>query len=384
MRAKELMKLKPELEVFLGRFEDCIPYRPSREHLLTYVSGQLGPLERKSVEPIALDAGVAPRTLQEFLSLHRWREDLLAGRIREIVRDEHSARGAIGVIDESGFPKKGKKTPGVQRQYCGQTGKTDNCIVTVDLGYVVGDFHCLVDCDLYVPKSWISDEERRKEARIPEELEFRTKWQIALDLVRRSLADGLPLEWITADELYGRTKDFRNGIADMGLKYAVEVPCSLMGWTRRLARKEEAARRIDELWHRGGPSWEHFRVKDTEKGPEIWDCRVSRLIPQEDDAKGEECWLIVAQNALSGEVKYFISNAPEETKPEVILKVVFSRWHIERIFEDGKGEVGMGHFEVRNYLSLKRHMIITMLSFLFLARSTEMLKEKKSSFRFVR
>lgn len=384
MNAKELLKLKPKLEGFLSRFDDCFSYTPSRKHLLTYVHGQLGPLERKSVEPIALDAGVPPRSLQEFLSIHRWREDAVAKRIREIVRLEHSSRGAIGIIDETGFPKKGKKTPGVQHQYCGQTGKTDNCIVMVDLGYVAEDFHCLVDCDLYVPESWIKDEERRREARIPEELKFRTKGQIALDLIRRTMADGVPLEWITADELYGRDKNFRNGLDSMGLLYVVEIPCSLMGWTKWLAKNEESARRVDELWPRGGPSWELYRVKDTGKGPEVWDCRVSRFITQECDAKAKECWLLVAQNVLSGEVKYFLSNAPEDIKPEVILKVAFTRWRIERIFEDGKGEVGMGHFEVRNYLSLKRHMIITMLSFLFLARSTEWLTEKKFSIRSVK
>lgn len=384
MKAKELLKLGPELEDFLSRFDDCFPYTPSRKHLHTYVEGQLGPLERKSVEPIALDAGVPPRSLQEFLSIHRWREDLVAKRTREIVGTEHRSRGAIGVIDETGFPKKGKKTPGVQRQYCGQTGKTDNCIVTVDLGYVTKDFHCLVDCDLYVPESWTRDEERRREARIPDELKFRTKGQIALDLIRRTIADGVPLEWITADELYGRSKDFRNGVASLGLLYVVEIPRSQMGWTKWLAQKEEPARRADELWHRGGPSWDSYRIKDTEKGPEVWDCRVSRFITQESEAKGQECWLIVAKNVLSGEVKYFLSNAPEDTKPEVILKVAFTRWRIERIFEDGKGEVGMGHFEVRNYRSLQRHMIITMLSFLFLARSTEWLTEKKFSCRFVK
>jgi SRSO17 transposase len=235
-----------------------------------------------------------------------------------------------------------------------------------------------------VPDAWIKDGGRRREARIPDDLEFRTKLGIALALLKRSMSDGVHLEWVTADEFCGRSKDFRNGIAALGPRFAVEIPYSLMGRTKRLARKGKEARRVDELWLRGGPSWEHFHVKDTEKGPEVWDCRISRFLPQENGVNGEECWLIVAQNALSGEVKYFLSNAPEDIKPEVIMKVVFSRWHIERIFEDAKGEVGMGHFEVHNYLSLKRHMIITMLSFLFLARSTGKLREKKFSFRFVK
>jgi len=379
MEAKELLKLKPELKKFLKRFDDCIQTRASRKHLMTYVSGQLGNLERKSAEPIALAASVPPRTLQEFLSIHNWNDNMVLRRVMEIVEKEHSVKDAIGVIDETGFPKKGKKTPGVERQYCGETGKIDNCVVTVNLGYVADNFHCLVNSEVYFPKNWIDDKERRIEAKVPDGLKFRTKIEIALDLLRESVKNGLKLSWVSADELYGRSSDFRKGVVELSLNYVVEVPCSIQGWLRRPRSVIRKAKRIDKLWVSYGASWQMFRVKDTERGPEIWNVRAARFFPHEDQRYGEEGWLLAAQNVLSGEVKYFLSSAPSDTPVETMLRVAFNRWHIERIFEDGKGEVGMGHFEVRNYLSLKRHLIITMLSFLFLAGSTNRLKkwEKK-------
>lgn len=383
MEARALLELKPGLEQFLDRFKDCIKTEPSREHVLTYVSGQLSDLERKSVEPIALASGVPPRTLQDFLSDYCWDEDRVAKRVREIIVCDHAFEGAIGVIDETSFAKKGKKTPGIQRQYCGETGKRDNCVVTVNLGYVADDFHALVDSDLYLPKSWISDPARCREARIPESTPFRTKLTIAVDLVRRSLADGLQLTWVTADEFYGRSKEFRKGIVDLGLQYVVEIPCSLHGWTRRGDARTRSASRVDELWRRRGFSWSLFRVKETQKGPEVWRGRVTRFFPQDGHQPGEECWLLAVQNVLSGETKYFLSSAPPTTAPETLLRVAFSRWRIERIFQDGKGEVGMGDFEVRTYVGLKRHLILTMLSFLFLSKSTSRLRGEKKRYYFL-
>ena len=158
MDIKELRSLKPPLDRFAREFDDCISTAPSRRHLLRYMRGQLGPLERKSIEPIALDAEVPVRTLQEFLSIHRWDEDAVALRLRELAVRDHFDPNGIGVIDETSFVKKGAKTAGVQRQYCGHTGKVENCVVTVHLGYVTSDFHALVDGDLYLPEeSWAED-----------------------------------------------------------------------------------------------------------------------------------------------------------------------------------------------------------------------------------
>lgn len=398
MKTKELKEIRRNLDVFLKEFDDCIKTAPSREHLRTYTGGQLSDLERKSVEPIALDAGVPPRTLQCFMSLHKWNEGAVRERVQDIVMRDHAADNAIALIDETSFPKKGDKTAGVQRQYCGATGKTDNCVVTVDLGYTDGDFHTLVDSDLYLPKeTWDEDRERCRDAGIPDEVVYREKWAVALDLLKRSQENGMRFKWLTADELYGGCGAFRSGVSALGVRYVVEIPRNTYGWLSRpptvgpanssgrgrkrtrvtLSPKAPAARRVDELWLRGGPSWEAFHIKDTEKGPMVWEARIGDIWVPENGLPAQKRRLIVARNVIDNEIKYFLCDAPKNTPVETLLHVAFSRWRIERIFQDAKGEVGLDHFEVRNYLPLKRHMILSMVSLLFLMRETKRLREKK-------
>ena len=224
-------------------------------------------------------------------------------------------------------------TAGVQRQYCGSTGKIDNCVVSVHLGYVNGDFHSLIDGDLFLPEeSWSQDRDRCRAANIPDDVVYRPKWQIALDLLRRSRNDGVEFDWITADEFYGRTIEFRNAVSDMGINYVIEIPSNLSGWTRtpgieapgailpsgrrsrkaRLAAEEKPARSVSELWERGGPSWQTYQIKKTQKGPEIWHVRETRFFPNNGGVPGRDSRLIIARNALSGEVKYFLSDAGPE------------------------------------------------------------------------
>ena len=363
MDIRQLGELRGRLDEFVGEFDDCIKTRPSREHLRTYVNGQLGPLDRKSVEPIALDAGVPPRSLQEFLSLHRWDHEKTRRRVKELVVRRHASDRAVAVIDETSFAKKGDDTCGIQPQWCGETGKIDNCVVTVHIGYATDDFHALVDCDLFLPKkTWGTD----------------PKWRIAVDLLKRTVADGVRFKYAVADELYGRTCGFRQELADLGLLYVVEIPRSTKGWTAaRSGGGELAPRRVEALWKRGGPSWEAFHVKDTEKGPVVWKVRAVRFRPLEEEVAGDEGWLIVARNVLTDEVKYFLSNAPERTRRETMLRVAFTRWHVEKLFKESKGEVGLGHFEVRRYLPVMRHLILSMASLLFLVEQTERLRGGK-------
>jgi SRSO17 transposase len=365
----------------------------------TYVGGQVSQLERKNAAKIALDANVPPRSMQEFLEIHRWDEQAVADRLPQLVMERHADPNAIGVIDETSFAKKGDKTAGVQRQYCGATGKIDNCVVTVDLGYVAGDFHALIGTELYVPEAWLANRERCREAGIPDEVVYRPKWRIAVDILRHTLANGVHLKYLTADEAYGRCGEFRALVGGMGLLYVVEVPCSLSGWTKRprvveptdaarglgrrrlkprLAATARRPRRVDALWKRGGPSWKAFHVKNSQKGPVVWEARAVRFFPWADGLPGEEVWLLVARNVLDGEVKYFLSNAPKDTPAEVLLHVAFSRVHVELLFKESKGQVGLDHFEVQHYRPLMRHLILAMVSQLFLAEQTERLRGGKS------
>ncbi len=199
----QIRRLEPKLAKFIDLIHDCFDRKDTRAHLGVYVRGQLSDLPEKSVEPIALDAGVPPRTLQEFLSQHRWQEDRLCERLQQLVAAEHEGPHIIGSFDETSDPKKGDKTPGVQKQWCGRLGKTENCVVTVHLSFAREDFHCLLDGELYLPESWDADRDRCREAGIPDTVTYRPKWKIALELYDRAIGNGLRFDWLTFDEGYG-------------------------------------------------------------------------------------------------------------------------------------------------------------------------------------
>lgn len=369
MDIETLKGLRADLDTFLSEFDLCFRSDEARTHLGTYVRGQLGPLPRKSLEPIALEAGVPPRSLQQFLGLLSWDAEAFARTMRKLVARDHADADAIGVIDGTDYVKQGKKTVGVQPQYCGEMGKVQNCVATVHLDYVNRTgFHTLVDSDIYLPESWTSDAERRAAAGIPSDLEHRTKWRIALSLIARTMADGVPLRWITADEDFGRVSGFLDAVALMGLYYVVEIPKSVEGWTAHRKRAGRRPTRVDNMWRRGGPSWATYHVKDTGKGPVVWNARANRFVVNADEQRREQ-WLVVAENVLTGETKYFLSNAPKETTTATLLTVAFSRWNVERSFEDAKQEVGLGHFEVRSYKAVQRHLAVSMASLLFLKRA---------------
>jgi SRSO17 transposase len=403
MDSNQIRQLEPKLAHFLNHFADCFSRKDTRAHLGVYVRGQLSDLPEKSVEPIALEADVAPRTLQEFLSQLKWEEDRLRDRLQRLVAVEHQGPHTIGLFDETGDPKKGDKTPGVQKQWCGRLGKTENCVVTVHLGLARGDFHCLLDGELFLPESWDADRDRCREAGIPDEMVYRPKWKIALELYDRAVKNGLRFDWLTFDEGYGGKPEWLRALATRQQRYVAEVPRSLSGWldpprvvTRpyhknrrgrgrkvpRLASGSRPARRVDELLNdprlRDQP-WQRFRVKDGEKGPMVWECKhVMLTVKGADGLPGETLHLLVARDVLDpDEVKFFVSNAPPGTGMGTLLLVAFSRWRVERCFEDQKSEIGLDQYEGRRYLGLKRHLILSAVSYLFLAQVRQELRGEK-------
>ena len=403
MDVQEIRKLKPELTRYLKRFASCFARKDTRAHLPVYVEGQLSDLPRKSVEPIALAAEVPVRTLQEFLSQHRWDEDAVRKRLQEMVASEHRGKHSIGIVDDTSDVKKGNKTPGVQRQWCGCRGKTENCIVTVHLAYAVDDFHCLLDGELFLPESWSEDRDRCREAGIPDEMTYRPKWEIALEQYDRARAHGIEFEWLTFDEGYGAKTPFLRALDDRGQQFVAEVPVSMTGWLElpkvtsrrsagtgrprrvpRLTKDSPRPERIDVLLEehpvlRDQP-WHRYRVKDGEKGPMVWEAKHATIIrPNEDRLPGEALHLLIARNVLNeDEVKFFFSNAPPETPVTTLLLVAFSRWRVERCFQDQKQDIGLDAWEGRRYLGLKRHLILSSVSYLFLARTRMKLRGGKS------
>ena len=359
-----------------------------------YISGQLSDIPEKSVEPIAINAGVPVRTLQEFLSQHHWDDDRVRDRLQHIVRDEHAGPNSIGIFDETSDVKKGDKTPGVQRQWCGAVGKKENCIVTVHLAYARDGFHCLLDGELYLPESWSEDRDRCREAGIPDDMVYRPKWKIALELYDRATGNGLHFDWMTFDEGYGSKPEFLRELSARNQKFVGEVPRNFMGWikaprvvtrtyrkhgrgrgrkTPRLASGSPPARRVDAMLDADGfgdQPWVRWRVKDGHKGPMVWEVKHLRFHPVDADGlPGEPLHLIVARDVLNpGELKFFVSNAPAGTSVQTMLLVAFSRWRVERCFEDQKSEIGLDQYEGRRYQGLKRHLILSCVSYLFLSR----------------
>ncbi len=404
MDAKLIRGLQPMLARFLKRFDDCFARKDTRAHLTVYVNGQLSDLPRKSVEPIALASGVPVRTLQEFLSQHRWLEDLARNRLQQIVAEDHSHPHSVGVIDETSFVKQGNKTPGVQRQYLGTIGKQENGIVTVHLAYAADDFHCLLDGELFLPESWAGDPARCREAQIPEGMTYRPKTEIALELYDRARANGVRFAWLTFDEWYGGKPAFLRALDGREQRFVAEVPRILMGWivpprvtsrpfrrgrgrgrkTPRIVSGSRPAIRVENMLKYApelqDQEWVRYRVKDGHKGPILWEVKRVPFFLQGPDGLPTGPWhLMVARSVLDpAEIKFFVSNASPETSAGPILLAAFSRWRVERCFEDDKGEVGLAHYEGRRYPGLKRHLILSSISYLFLAETKQRLREKKS------
>lgn len=404
MDEKQIQRLKPTLQRYLTQFDDCFARKDTRSHLPVYVQGQLSDLVDKSVAPIAAKAGTAPRTLQEFLSLLCWDHQRMRDRLEQIVATEHSATHSLGLLDETSFVKRGDKTPGVKRQWCGAVGKTENCIVTVHLGYAAGDFHCLLDSELFLPEDWAADRDRCRQAGIPEEMTHRPKWKIGLELFAQARLNGVHFAWLVFDEEYGKVPEFLETLDLLGQRFVGEVPCTFFGWidppqvtnrpyhrgrgrgrkTPRLVSGSRPAQSVQDLLAchpalRGQP-WTLYRVKDGERGPMIWEVKHTPFYPKGPEELPRGPWhLVIARNVLAPkEIKFFLSNAPPETNVSTLLPAGFSRWHVERCFEDSKGEVGLDHYEGRQYLGLKRHLAISAVSYLFLVLVQQDWAGKKS------
>jgi SRSO17 transposase len=397
MTAEQIAALGPALGAFLAPFQECFVGVPSAAHLQTYCRGLLADLPRKSVEPIALAAGTAVRTLQEFLRDHVWDHADVLGRLRRTVAGLQAMRaaddlGTIGIIDETTVAKKGDKTPGVQRMYCGAAGKVENCILTVHLAVARGRFKTLVDADLYIPKSWDADRRRCRAAKIPDSAVHRTKSAMALEQVARARADGLRLDWLGFDEAYGGVPAFLAGLDAAGQRFVGEVPASFRCFTVRPAGRSQAAgyrrrapgKRADSLVRRSPAfrrqEWTAVSLPRQTLAPQVWQAKAARVFPSSGRRRAGEraYWLIVARQPDTGEVKYFVSNAPPDTPVATMVRVGFTRWNVEHCFRAAKSELGLSHFEGRSWVGLMRHMALCLLTMAFAADRAAGLREKKS------
>lgn len=397
MTPDQLIALGAAFASFLRVFEVCIVYRPTVEHLHSYCRGLLSDLPRKSIEPIALACGTAVRTLQEFLRDHvcdhfRMR-DLLQQRLAgHPAMNAADALGTIGVIDETSTAKKGIKTPGVSRQYCGERGKVDNCVVSVHLAVVRGLFKTIVDAALFLPRVWSEDRKRCREAKIPDDLVYRPKWRIALEQVARAVANGLTLDWLTFDEYYGGKPAFLQELDAQGRRYIGEVPrnfrCLMQrpkgkkpkgGWR---GKRADHLARFSSAWNQ--QEWRAITLTRLTLEDQEWEVRAKQVYLNRNQGNRRHremttrtYWLIVARNTETGQMKYFLSNASMDTPLETLLRVAFRRWNVEHTFRVAKSEIGFGHFEGRSYVALMRHQILCLLVLGFVAEHTDRLRGEK-------
>ena len=400
MDVRQIRKVGRALPRFLDEFGDCFGRCDTRRYLRVYVDGQMSELHRKSVEPMALRAGVPPRSLQAFLGLLEWDEDRLVDRLQQHVARDHAHPWAIGVVDETGCGKDGRHTACVQRQWCGSLGKVENCVVSVHTGYAVGGFHCVLDSDLFVSEDWADDPVRRKEVGMPGEVVHRSKPEIALAQINRSLGNGIRVAAWTFDELYGASYGFLDGLDRLGQTYVAEVPCTFSGWVkapavrvrltpremrrkgknRRLPRLSATAASVSEvrnlLVHSPafqGQAWTPIHIKNGEKGANVREVKAVRFFMRRDGLPTRAHWLIVTRDVHRGELKFFVSNASAGVPLEWLLYVAYSRWPIEQCFREEKDELGFDHFEVRSWRSIHRHLYLSQVSHLFMNKMRQQL-----------
>lgn len=404
MDVGQIRKVGRALPRFLNEFGDCFGRCDTRSYLRVYVDGQMSVLHRESVEPMALQAGVPPRSLQAFLSLLEWDEDRLVDRLQQHVARDHAHPWAIGVVDETGCGKDGRHTACVQRQWCGSLGKVENGVVSVHTGYAVGNFHCVLDSDLFVPKDWADDPARRKEVGIPDDVTHRSKPEIALEQMQRALGNGIRVAAWTFDEHYGQSYDFLDGLDRLGQTYVAEVPCTFCGWAkepavlirptpqdrrmgkkRRFPRLSKTAAPVSEvrnLLHHspafGDQAWTPTHIKNGEKGAIVREVKAVRFFMRRDRLPTRAHWLMVTRDPR-GELKFFVSNASSGVPLEWLLYVAYSRWPIEQCFREEKDELGFDHFEVRGWQSIHRHMVLSQVSHLFLNKMRQQLASEESA-----
>jgi SRSO17 transposase len=405
MTQDQIQSLAGEFTVFVRGAAPCLPNRKSRAHLETYARGLLSDLPRKSVEPMALAAGTAVRTLQEFLADYTWDHQRLKRIIQQRIAAEHlpppgpspgeDELGVIGLIDETSVAKRGDKTPGVQRQHCGSTGKIDNCIVTVHLAVRCGTLLAMLDSDLFLPEgSWHEDRGRCEQARIPDEVVYRSKWKIALEQIKGAHGAGVRFDWLTFDEGYGGKPDFLRELQALGQRYVCEVPKNAQCWSRypryKSPTKNYVAQNVETIARHSraftGQKWKRVTLHRQTLAPQRWETKSAQVwlvaqgnadTPHLRRPTDRTFWLIVARNCQTGEMKYFLSNAPVKTKLMTLLKVAFSRWGVEHVFRIAKNEIGFDHYEGRTYQGLIRHMILCQWMLLFVAEQTDKLRGEK-------
>jgi SRSO17 transposase len=344
-----------------GRFTRAEP----RRRALAYLRGLLGNVGRKNGWQLAEHAGErTPDGMQRLMSTAGWDADLVRDDLRGYVVEHLGDPGAVLVVDETGFLKKGTTSVGVQRQYSGTAGKVDNCQLGVFLAYASPKGRAMIDRELYLPKSWTNDPQRCRAARVPEEVGFRTKPQLARVMLERALDAGVPAAWVTADEAYGGNPALRGWLEGRGVWHVLAVKCTEplgvdgpKGPVRISAEQLAAAAPAEQ--------WIACSAGHGAKGRRLYDwIRVELAAPA---TVGMARWLLVRRSRSDGELAFYACYGPTATPLIGLVRVAGIRWAVEEGFEQAKGEVGLDHYEVRRWPGWYRHVTLALLAHAFLA-----------------
>ena len=366
----------------LGRYFDGIgailKRQDRRESFALYAMGLFGDGERKSVEPIASRACGDPALcrayhdrLLHFVGVAPWSDDAVREYAAHYGVDAMTAREPVSdwIVDDTGFPKQGDKSPGVQRQYSGTLGKTGNCQIAVSVTVAAATMHMPVAMDLYLPQSWADDRARCKVAHIPDDVVYRPKWQIALDLIERTVQAGIPRGLLLADSGYGDVSPFRDGIRALGFDYAVDVhhptrvvivcddgsetdPMSVGTVAEVIG--ERSYRKV--TWRQGSRRALSARFATLRVRPVTGN-----------NWRGEEQWLILDKVDRDSPVDHYVlSTLPKAITRKQLVRRIKQRWRTERMYEDLKGELGLDHFEGRTYPGWQHHVSCVLACYAFL------------------
>ena len=369
--AADVRGCRRRLAGFLRRYLPRFYREEQRELAQVVLRGKLSKLERKTSEPIAYLAGRPRKPVQHFVGAGGWDDEAVMAELRQHVGETLADPNGVLVLDPSSFPKKGDASCGAARQWCGRLGKVENCQVGVFLAYVTAKGYAPLDRQLYLPRAWAEDAQRRQETHVPEAVTFQESWRIGLDLLDRSGPD-VPFGWVAGDDEFGRASDFRAALRQRGLRYVLDVPCNTsirdLGETPAAGRRLPPWRHVDE-WAKAQPPsrWHRLVIGAGAKGPRVVRALETWVQTRDEGGRvgGVERLVVIRTVAEESQVWYTLSNACDVALPGVVQ--AHGRRHgIEEVLQAGKGEVGLGHYEMRSWVGWHHHMTLSLLALWFL------------------
>lgn len=392
LSTKDVKLFLSETKKYMKLFKSAFQRVEQIQKSLTYLHGLLGNTTRKNVEQMALGQKEKVRSLQYFVGQSQWETEPVIATHQELIGESLGEEDGVMLIDESSSVKQGTASVGVAAQYCGSVGKIANGQVGVYLGYASRKGYSLIEGRLFMPEKWLEEgyAEQRQACGVPEDLDFKTKPGIGLELLKSAIQrSNLPFSWVAADALYGDSSAFRDGIAAMGKWYFTAIKDNSLIWCSapkvhipqwsghghhptqlRLSDARKHPIQVKDLVKKiQKQDWTRAVIKEGSKGPIVCDFAFLRVTESRAGLPAGELWLIIRRNLDDpSEIKYFFSNAPIHIPLAELVRVCGMRWPIESIFEESKGEIGMDHYEMRSWIGWHHHMLLVSLAHHFLVR----------------